>query len=153
MITNAELTQMKARAEKATAGPWYSHVDGTVFLKHTQEIADVWTDNEEADAAFIAHAREDVPRLVAEVEHLSALLRQRDRQLEGERKGSQRVQAEVERLNRRLRLIDDEILAQFYTETSEGYELLPEYEGIRDTVQEVMIIACGAPITGEEEYE
>lgn len=71
MITNVELTQIKERAEKATPGPWKSHADGTVFLEHTQDIADVWTNNE--DAEFIAHAREDVPRLVAEVERLQEL--------------------------------------------------------------------------------
>ncbi len=72
MISNEELTQIKERTEKATLGPWNSRKDGTVFLEHTQDIANVCTVN--GDAEFIAHAREDVPRLVAEVERLRAEL-------------------------------------------------------------------------------
>lgn len=69
-MSNEELMQIKDRVEKATAGPWKSRKDGTVFLEHTQDIANVCTVN--GDAEFIAHAREDVPRLVAEVERLQA---------------------------------------------------------------------------------
>ena len=130
MITTEELEQMKERAEKATAGNWCATLDDPydrtyvlgAFNGGVTVIADIKGD---ADAQFLVHAREDVPRLVAE----------------------------VERLNRRLALVDEEMLAQFWVETSGGYVVAPEYEAIKDTVQEVTLIACGAPITGEEEFE
>lgn len=79
---NAEqLNVIKERAAKATAGPWFfgvgrkerldrrpaviEHFDydhGESFIHG--DIADI------TDAEFIAHAREDVPALVAEVERL-----------------------------------------------------------------------------------
>ncbi|MEK4170995.1 hypothetical protein MHI22_05405 [Lysinibacillus sp. FSL L8-0312] len=71
-----QFNAIKERVAKATSGPWYSSPDGTVYLKHTQDVADVWTDNKELDAAFIANARDDVPALVAEVERLRALIKE-----------------------------------------------------------------------------
>lgn len=52
------LAEIKARAERATAGPW-SDEDGKARGK--------------ADDEFIAHARTDIPELVAEVERLSLI--------------------------------------------------------------------------------
>lgn len=80
MITNVELTQMKERAEKATAGPWENFGDSRVYTIDEELTADFdyaticHGFKEESDAAFIAHAREDVPRLVAEVERLQNAL-------------------------------------------------------------------------------
>lgn len=78
-MTDEELAAVKARAEKATSGPWESYsVPGRnrsaagyaaveVAETEVQVTRDVggWF-----DADFIAHARTDVPALVAEVARL-----------------------------------------------------------------------------------
>lgn len=128
---NAEqLNAIKERAAKATPGPWEvcngtdvftslgaenkdgikaNHNDGWYIAKANEGTTTVGDEEvspsyseQNANARFIASCREDVPALVAEVEHLRALLRQRARQLEGERKGSQRVQAENDHLHAEL---------------------------------------------------
>ena len=75
------LDEIQDRADEAADGPWYwasrMTVDGdswTVFDGGDHALAsnsDGWC----ADAGFIAHAREDVPRLVAA---LRGVLRQAD---------------------------------------------------------------------------
>ena len=73
------LEQIKRRAEKATAGPWA--VEGGQVMNETRGYAVCLIGdyaagaNDEADAAFIAAARSDVPALVARVEELEAALR------------------------------------------------------------------------------
>ena len=74
-ITNAELTQMKERAEKATGGPWEHDVWSNAITNDGGSVdiisnVDGQISVYDNDAEFIAHAREDVPRLVAEVERL-----------------------------------------------------------------------------------
>jgi hypothetical protein len=71
-----------ARAEAATPGPWIPGLDeGVVFKRisdrHYATIispGDAPDDHQprSSDVEFIAHAREDVPALVAEVERLQA---------------------------------------------------------------------------------
>lgn len=74
-----QLNAIKERAAKATTGPWYYEVDGDLFAngetvltpfvtKHDIPILKMKND----DATFIAHAREDIPMLVAEVERLQS---------------------------------------------------------------------------------
>lgn len=79
MITTEELEQMKERAEKATAGPWYYEIDGDLWADGQVVLSPLLTEHgvnvlniRKTDAQFIAHAREDVPRLVAEVERLQS---------------------------------------------------------------------------------
>ncbi len=80
MIPPEELSAMKARCEKATAEPWaLSHLGhGGDCLARDKDEGD-WTRiarNVNAhDLAFIVHARTDVPRLIAEVERLTAALK------------------------------------------------------------------------------
>lgn len=70
--TAAELTAILARADAATPGPWAwadePEVGCSLRLAH---LTLHWESDGEPgaddDAAFIAHAREDVPRLVAEL--------------------------------------------------------------------------------------
>lgn len=80
-----ELAEIKARAEAATPGPWsdrYVIGDEGGGPKHrvTFRLLSGLTGDitghcrRTPDAAFIAHAREDVPALVAEVERLRAAL-------------------------------------------------------------------------------
>lgn len=61
--TTARLGEIRERVAAATEGPW-EHGDRQ------------FTAGDQADAEFIAHAREDVPWLLAEVERLTA---ERDR--------------------------------------------------------------------------
>lgn len=104
-MTDEELATIKARAEAATPGPWklddYIGLESyTVCLDYVPENQNRTTgygagsegtaicvlddemyfeyssDTERlANAEFIAHAREDVPALVAEVERLQEALR------------------------------------------------------------------------------
>lgn len=68
-----DLEAIKARCEAATPGPWVN--TGGRFPKINGgpiggcDVATLFF-ADGADAAFIAHAREDVPALVAEVERL-----------------------------------------------------------------------------------
>ena len=79
-LTDEELQAIKDRCAAATRGPWRSyiegrdHTSGSDFIM-TGEGSDRGEDIElssatKADQDFIAHARQDVPRLLAEVERL-----------------------------------------------------------------------------------
>jgi hypothetical protein len=81
MPAEMDLAPIKAREAAATPGPW-GHAyrpDGTTTVWHVDPesgrltVAEVrgW-DRHAENAAFIAHARADVPALVAEVEQLRA---------------------------------------------------------------------------------
>ena len=75
------LDEIRARAEAATPGPWkqgdinsrgvISRFD--VYSEHAGyvDVASVWNSE---DRDFMAHAREDIPYLLAEVERLRSLL-------------------------------------------------------------------------------
>ena len=95
-MTNEQLAAIKARCEKATPGPWevrsiepeeFDAVSDDTFyiMADKWEVASITTyerviepdwqrDDDEADADFIAHAREDIPALLAEVERLRVAL-------------------------------------------------------------------------------
>lgn len=83
MLTQAELSAIKERAEKAADGPWRigrqspngANNVGTMGGLMTAQTAN--TDN----AEFIAHAREDIPKLVAEVERLREAIKTAEREL------------------------------------------------------------------------
>ncbi|WP_239934219.1 hypothetical protein [Streptomyces sp. CBG31] len=76
------LAEIAARAEAATAGPWCT--DGAEIYQGDEYAWDAFwvgetcradeADGGTVDAAFIAHARTDVPALLAEVERLRAAL-------------------------------------------------------------------------------
>lgn len=84
-----DLEAIKRRAEAATPGPWGAGAN----LSDGGDEYDVFGPNpkkgpafianyaKKQDAKFIAHAREDVPALVAEVERLSELLQRAKRRL------------------------------------------------------------------------
>lgn len=77
-ITESDLSEIEARCEAATAGKWTSHEShhGNQY-RYVQIGGDeMYTtlEMEPQDANFIATAREDVPRLVAEVRRLRAIL-------------------------------------------------------------------------------
>jgi len=77
-MTELDLDAIRARAEAATDGPWERYGDGSHevycaanFEDTAYEPPDVtYGSDRPADAEFIAHARTDVPALIAEVERL-----------------------------------------------------------------------------------
>jgi hypothetical protein len=95
-LTPEEIAAIRERAEKATPGPWTwlyglrNKLFTPVALFHDGKIVGrfVW----EHDAEFIAHAREDIPRLLDALEA---------------------TYAEIERLQRKLNAMDDAVYARF----------------------------------------
>lgn len=80
MLTPEQLSEIEERTNAATEGPWiaeYSSEQGDCVIPHdahsTREAVAVCRLYLRAfDAEFIAHARTDVPKLVAEVKRLQA---------------------------------------------------------------------------------
>ena len=78
-FTVSDIQQIELRCAAATAGPWKPFVEGR---DHTSGSSFIRTPGDDlelsgataADFDFIAHAREDVPRLLAEVQRLRAVL-------------------------------------------------------------------------------
>jgi hypothetical protein len=85
-MTEAEFAEIRARCDEATPPPWRSfvegrdHTGGSSFIKRGEGAArheDIeLTGASVADQDFIAHARQDLPRLVAEVVRLRRLARE-----------------------------------------------------------------------------
>jgi hypothetical protein len=79
-LSIARIAEIQQRAEAATPGPWSTHEDwpGRVFSDGNPNylhIARTTGWNAEANERFIAHAREDVPALLAELSTVRAELR------------------------------------------------------------------------------
>lgn len=73
-MTNEELRQIRERAEKATAGPWNTaYTTDDVFVLDEADIV-LCASGRKEDAEFIAHAREDIPKLLAEIDWLKCLV-------------------------------------------------------------------------------
>jgi hypothetical protein len=80
MIDSAELEAIRRRCEAATAGPWESFVEGRDHLGGNDFIRTGGLDDQSpdiellgastADQDFIAHARQDIPRMLDEIERL-----------------------------------------------------------------------------------
>lgn len=84
LLTDRDIRAIRARCDAATKAPWESFVEGRdhnggdSFIR-TGGLDDSSPDLYVAggttqDQDFIAHARQDVPRLLAEVERLRAAL-------------------------------------------------------------------------------
>jgi hypothetical protein len=77
-LGEARLAEIEARAEAAPSAPWeigdgYGGSDGIGIYGVGMEIANVQETTPEV-ADFVAHAREDIPALVAEVRRLRYFL-------------------------------------------------------------------------------
>lgn len=83
-MTDEELVRIQARCERASPAPWTSMIEGR---DHTSGSSFIMTGPPGArgtdiellgatidDQEFIAHARQDVPRLVAELQRLRLLV-------------------------------------------------------------------------------
>lgn len=73
-MTKLEIEAIRERAEKASKGDWYyidfGFNDFTISSEYTErEVARTFSED---DADFIAHAREDIPKLLAEIERMRA---------------------------------------------------------------------------------
>jgi len=87
-LTEQELADIRARSEAATGGPWRfveegrDNISGDSFIMTgppTGRNGDLYLttdkrDGSHADYEFIAHARQDIPRLLDEVERLRKLV-------------------------------------------------------------------------------
>jgi len=78
-IMEEELAEIKGRCERTTAGPWRfipeskNHNVGSEFIQTAGE--DIYlTGATLADHDFIAHAKQDIPRLLSEVARLRTIL-------------------------------------------------------------------------------
>ena len=84
-LTDDELNVMQRRCNAATASPWWAWVEGRdglsgdtfIGLGGDQQLKDLYLSHSsgeghvsEADVDFIAHARQDIPVLLAEVRRL-----------------------------------------------------------------------------------
>ncbi len=74
-ITEEELHQILTRCNDATPGPWRSFIEGRDHISGSNFIQTPSTDIEItggtiADQEFIAAAKQDIPRLVAEIAKL-----------------------------------------------------------------------------------
>ncbi|BAL77316.1 hypothetical protein [Bradyrhizobium cosmicum] len=77
-LTEEDIEAIKSRRDQATPGPWKSFIEarektsGSDFIQTEGE--DIYlTGATGADQDFIAHARQDIPRLIAEIERLRSI--------------------------------------------------------------------------------
>lgn len=77
-LTNEELAQIKERAEKATSAPWKigASANEVVSVRRPRRKPIITRPDADGinDAAFIVNAREDIPKLMAEIESLQSEL-------------------------------------------------------------------------------
>jgi hypothetical protein len=86
-LTDGDLDRIERRCNAATKGPWESFVEGRDHLGGNDFIRTGGMDSESPDIEllgatvddqdFIAHARQDVPRLLEEVRGLKRILKMR----------------------------------------------------------------------------
>lgn len=119
-MTDEQLSEIEARANAATPGPWAAGVDHHYFghayintptdcyeIDDTARMNASAYDDErrhhnqlDADAVFMAHAREDVPALVAEVRRLRTRLLTVDTVACNRGCEIERLRADIERIGR-----------------------------------------------------
>jgi len=73
-----EIADIRLHSAQATPGPWKSHVEGRDHMSGSDFIRtggeDIYlTGATKADHDFIACARQDIPRLISEIERLREL--------------------------------------------------------------------------------
>ncbi len=87
-LSEAYLSEVRSRCDAATPGPWIAFVEGrdmtsgdtfivrgTGVAPNTSEEDLYLTGGTIADHDFIAHARQDIPLLLDEIERLKMLLK------------------------------------------------------------------------------
>ena len=71
-LSEKEIEAIRKRAKMATEGPWQKDGAIDIHAPNGTEVAAAWGGY--ADQEFIAHAREDIPKLLAEIERSRELL-------------------------------------------------------------------------------
>ncbi|QGU88103.1 hypothetical protein [Erwinia sorbitola] len=84
-ISDKELFLIKERCEKTTKGPWVSYIEGRDHFSGSNFIMTGDENNRGEDIEligatiedqeFIAHAKQDIPRLINEIERLNKLIK------------------------------------------------------------------------------
>jgi hypothetical protein len=91
-MTEQELNEIKVRCNKTVNGKWFAVIEGrdqtggsSFIMTGVENIDDVRNKNRGedvyligatvADIDFIANARQDIPKLIAEIEQLKKLLK------------------------------------------------------------------------------
>jgi hypothetical protein len=83
LLSDKYLKEIRSRCKAATNGPWISLIEGrdhssgeSVIVRGTDEVeSDLYLIGAtEEDQDFIAHARQDIPQLLDEIERLRKLL-------------------------------------------------------------------------------
>jgi hypothetical protein len=77
-VSDEDIQEIKRRCAEATPDPWTSYVEGREQMSGPSFIMtqgeDIYlTGATTADQDFMAHARQDIPKLVAEIERLRKL--------------------------------------------------------------------------------
>lgn len=83
-MIDEELKEIRRRCEKASTGPWKSYVEGRDHWGGDSFILTGDVDGDgiyltgatNDDQDFIAHARQDIPRLLDEIARLKMLLKE-----------------------------------------------------------------------------
>lgn len=110
-MTEQELEEIEKRANAATPGPWeFRRLRSGVSVLDAHAIAARSVDCHcgevdrlsEPTLEFIAHAREDVPALIAEVRRLGAMLLEQESDAKAWRDACKKLQAENGRLWRAI---------------------------------------------------
>lgn len=82
-MTTEEIAQIERRASEATSGPWESSqmdvgygvmTAHAVYGPHCEIHASIADCHLGCNAAFLAHARDDVPALIAEIRRLREII-------------------------------------------------------------------------------
>jgi hypothetical protein len=90
-MTNDELKEMKLRYEATSVAPWVSFIEGrdcesgsSFIMTGIPKGDHIWGENRgedlyvtggiNADLDFISHARQDIPRLLEEIERLKIII-------------------------------------------------------------------------------
>lgn len=113
-MTDAELKEMQERCDKATKGPWFYAEDGAIVFSGTphdaQHICDIRGFGAELpmddNGQCIAHAREDMPRLLATVAEDKLLMLSSSNKIDELLATVAELRAEVEACWERIRTRD-----------------------------------------------
>jgi hypothetical protein len=78
-LGESEIDEIRSRCERTTPGPWKSYIEGRDHMSGSDFIRtggeDIYlTGATKDDQDFIAHARQDIPRLIQEIDRLKSLL-------------------------------------------------------------------------------
>ena len=79
-LSDIEMTEIRARCDASAPGPWRARIErregfpGSDFIETAAEDIELHRATEE-DYDFIANARQDVPKLLAEIERLQSIIR------------------------------------------------------------------------------